>query len=209
MILSRLKPFGFFVCVAMLLTACGTMQLMQPDVTWKDPEYQSSPHKVMVIGVAKSAVNRRVLEDEFVRQLNAWGTDAIASYTVLPDSEQNDRAAVTEKVKEQGADAVLITRLVSKKTRQVYVPGTPYFPPPYYATWPDYYGYGYLAMTTPGYMAENEYAVIESNLYNAGNEKLIWAASTETGLFGSNGEIIKSYVGIIVKAMSKDGLFGR
>ena len=201
-----LKLFGFLIFMVMLLSACASTQL---NASWKDPSYEASPRKIMVIGVAKSPVNRRIFEDEFVRQLNAWGMDAIASYTVLPDKEQNDRATITKKVKEQGADTVLITRMVSKKTVQYYVPGTPYFPPPYYGTWPDYYGYGYLAMSTPGYMAESEYAVIETNLYDASNEKLIWAASSETGVSDSSQERIKSYIGIMVKTMAKQGLLGR
>jgi len=112
-------------------------------------------------------------------------------------------------LREQGADTVLITRMVSKKTVQVYVPGTIYLPPPHYGRWSDYYGHGYQAMSTPGYMTENEYAIIESNLYEAGNEKLIWAASSETGVSGSNQELIKTYVGIMVKAMAGQGLLGR
>ena len=201
-----IRLFGFLIFTAMLLAACASTQL---NATWKDPAYEGSPGKVMVIGVAKSSVKRRIFEDEFVRQLNAWGTEAIASYTVLPDKEQNDRAAIAKKVRELGANTVLITRMVSKKTVQVYVPGTPYFPPPFYGTWPDYYGYGYQSMFSPGYLTENEYAVIETNLYDAGNEKLIWAASSETGVSDSNYEIIKSYISTMVKAMAKQDLLGR
>ena len=204
--LFGLKLSGFLIFVVMLLDACASTQL---NATWKDPAYEGSPGKVMVIGVAKSPVRRRIFEDEFVRQLNAWGTEAIASYTVLPDKEQSDRAVIAQKVKELGANTVLITRMVSKKTVQVYVPGTPYFPPPFYGTWPDYYGYGYQSMYSPGYVTENEYAVIETNLYDARNEKLIWAASSETGVSGTDYELIKSYISIMVKAMAKQGLMGR
>ena len=206
MIRSLLKPCGLLLFIAMLLAACETTQL---NATWKDPSYQAHPGKIMVIGVSKSPVSRRIFEDEFVRQLNAWGTDAIASYRVLPDKEQNDQAVIKEKMREQGADTVLITRLVRKKTMQVYVPGMTYFPPPHYGTWPNYYGYGYQVISTPGYITENEYAVIETNLYDASNEKLIWAASSETGVFGSNQELIKSYIGVMMKAMAGQGLLGR
>jgi hypothetical protein len=185
------------------------MQLTELNSTWKDPAYEGYPHRVMVIGMAKNPINRRLFEDEFARQLNAWGTDAIASYTVLPDKLQSDQAVITQKMRELGADTVLITRLVSKKTVRVYVPGMSFYPPPYYGRWPDYYGYGYQVMGTPGYVSEDEYAVIETNLYDSRNEKLIWAASSETGLFGSNRELIKSYIDVMMKAMFKEGLLGR
>lgn len=201
-----LNPSGFLILITMLLAACATTQ---PDATWKDPSYQNHPGKIMVIGVAKSPIKRRIFEDEFVRQLNAWGTVAIASYTVLPDKEQNDQTVIAEKMREQSADTVLITRLVSKKTVKVYVPGTTYFPPPHYGRWPNYYGYGYQAISTPGYMTESEYAVIETNLYDAGSEKLIWAASSETGVFGSNLELIRSFISAMMKVMAKQGLLGK
>lgn len=163
----------------------------------------------MVIGVAKNPLNRRLFEDEFIQQLKARGTEAIASYTVLSDRQQDDQAAIAAKVKELGADTVLITRLVGKKTVQVYVPGTVYYPPPYYGTWPDYYGYGYRYIYSPGYIAESEYAVIETNLYETKNDKLVWAASSETVISDSDKSLIKSYIGIMVNTMVEQGLIGK
>jgi len=199
----------FLLSVVLLATACGAEHFARTSMTWKDSAYHSAPRKIMVIGVSKSPVRRRAFEDEFVRQLNAWGMDAVASYTVLPDSKQDDRDSIARKVRELRADAVLITRLTGKKTEQTYVPGTPYLPPPYYGTWPDYYGYGYQDLYTPGYVVENEYAVVESNLYDTSNEKLVWAASSESGLSGSQQEIIGAYVSGMMRAMAKDGVLGR
>ncbi|MDE2117335.1 MAG: hypothetical protein KGJ19_01930 [Betaproteobacteria bacterium] len=203
---SMRNPYRLLALIAMLVTACATTQL---NALWKDPSYKARPYRVMVIGVAKNPVNRRIFEDEFVRQLNAHGTEAIASYTVLPDRQEDDHAVIAAKLAQLGADTVLITRMVSKKTVQFYVPGTAYYPPPYYGTWPDYYGYGYQALYTPGYMAEEEFAVIETNLYEARNDKLVWSASSETGLSGSDQSRIKSYIGIMVKTMAGQGLLGR
>ena len=191
---------------ATLLTACATTQV---NSVWKDPSYQARPAKIMVIGVAKNPLNRRLFEDEFVAQLSARGTEAIASYTVLSDKQQDDQTSIEVKVKELGADSVLITRLVSKKTVQVYVPGTAYYPPPYYGTWPDYYGYGYRHIYSPGYIAEDEYAVFESNLYETKTDKLVWAASSETLMSGSDQNLIKSYISVMVNTMASRGLLGK
>ncbi len=200
------RPFGILILVAMLLTACASTQL---NSVWKDPSYQTRPAKIMVVAVAKNPINRRLFEDEFVQQLNSRGTAAIASYTTLPDKQEGDQEVIAKKVAELGADTVLITRLVSKKTVHVYVPGTPYYPPPFYNSWPDYYGYGYRYMSTPGYIAEDEYAVMETNLYEAKSDKLIWAASSETGINGSDQNMIQGYVGVMVKNMIGLGLLGK
>jgi len=200
------NPFALFILIAMLVTACASTRLTS---VWKDPSYQTRPAKIMVVGVAKNPLNRRLFEDEFVHQLKSRGTDAIASYTVVSDEQQGDQDAIAKKVAELGADAVLITRTVSKKIVQVYVPGTAYYPPPYYGRWPDYYGYGYRYMYTPGYIAEDEYAVIETNLYEAKSDKLIWAASSETGIGDTDQNLIQSYIGVMVKNMIGLGLLGK
>jgi hypothetical protein len=200
------SPFGLLAFMAMLMTACASTQLTS---VWKDPSYQSRPAKIMVIGLAKNPVNRRLFEDEFVRQIKSHGTDAIASYTVIPDKQQGDEEAIAKKVAELGADTVLITRLVSKKVVQVYVPGTVYYPPPYYGRWPDYYGYGYRYMYTPGYIANDEFAVVETNLYEAKSDKLIWAATSETGINDSDPNLIQNYITVMVNNMIGQGLLGK
>ena len=199
-------PLVYLIPVALLLAACATTQLTS---VWKDPSYHTRPAKIMVVGVAKSPLNRRLFEDEFVRELKSLGTDAIASYTILPDAQQGDQAAIAKKVAELGADTVLITRLVSKRVVKVYVPGTPYYPPPFYDTWPHYYEYGYQYLYTPGYIAKDEYAAIETNLYDAKTDKLIWAASSETGIRDSNKNLIHTYIGVMVKNMIEQGLLGK
>lgn len=210
------NSLSFGMLIAMFITACATTRLTG---VWKDQSYQGQPRKIIVLGVVKRPVNRRIFEDEFVRQLKARGTDAIASYTVLSDDKKGDHAVIAAKMKEQGADAVLITRLVSKKTVQIYIPGSVYYPPstyqqsswrdhypPYYGTWRDYYGYGYQAVYTPGYMAEDEYALMETNLYNAGNDNLIWSALSESEILGSDQKLIKSYIGVMVNSMADQKL---
>lgn len=200
-----LNPLGILILGTMLVTACATTELTS---VWKDPSYQARPAKVMVIGVAKNPINRRLFEDEFVLQLKSHGTKAISSYTVLSDKLQENQEAIAAQVKALGADTVLISRMVSKKTVQFYVPGTAYYPPPYYRTWPDYYGYGYRYMYSPGYIAEDEYAVIETNLYETSDDKLVWAATSETSLNNSIQNMITTYIGIMVNKMGGSGLLG-
>jgi len=206
MSLSLHKSFGVLLICAALVASCATTQI---NAIWKEASYHAQPTRIMVIGVAKNPLNRRLFEDEFARQIRARSTEAIASYTVLSDKLQDDQAAIAAKVKELHADAILVTRLVRKKTVKMYVPGTVYYPPPYYGTWPDYYGYGYRHFHSPDYVTESEYAIIETNLYESGNDKLVWAASSESLLNDSSEYLIKSYIGVMVKAMAESGLLGK
>ena len=198
------RPSGFLSLIAILVAACVAIKV---NTVWKDQAYQARPNKVMVVGVAKNPANRRIFEDEFVQQLNAHGTKAIASYTVLSDKQQDDNTAIAAKVKELGADTMLITRVVGKKNIPFYVPWATYYPPAYYEKWPDYYGY--QAMNTKSYVAEEEFAVIETNLYEARNDKLVWSASSETDMRGPDQARIKTFIGTMVNTMAKYGLLNR
>ena len=198
--------FGVLILGAMLFAGCATTQVLS---VWKDPSYQAHPAKVMVIGVAKNPIYRRMFEDEFTQQIKAHGSEAIASYSVLSDKLQEDQGAIAAKVKELGVDTVLITRMVSSKTVQYYVPGSAYYPPPYYGTWPDYYGYGYRYMYSPGYIAEDEYAMIETNLYETVSDKLVWAATSEVSISHPDQKLIKSYIDVMVNSMAGNGLLAK
>ncbi|MGO8755492.1 MAG: hypothetical protein ACLQHK_09715 [Gallionellaceae bacterium] len=66
MIRFQQKPFSSFaLATAVLLTAC--VATMQPTAVWMGSSYQSHPGKITVVGVARAAVNRRIFEEELVR----------------------------------------------------------------------------------------------------------------------------------------------
>jgi hypothetical protein len=49
---------------------------------------------------------------------------------------------------------------------------------------------------------EDEFALMETNLYDAGNDKLVWSASSETEVRGSDQNQIRSHIGVMVNAMA-------
>jgi hypothetical protein len=201
------SPFKVLASAVVItqLAACSTTYVSS---LWKDPTYQVKPHKIMIIGIAKNPANKRTLEDGFAKRLKLQGTDAVSSYAILPDDKDGNKDAIVAKMKEQGADAVLITRIADRKTvyrnlLEVYAP------PQSYSTWQNYYEYGYGNITSPNYVEETKYAVMETNMYDAGNDKLIWSASSETQITGTDQKFIKSYVDVMVKNMTKQKLLMR
>lgn len=187
----------------LLLSGCATTQIKS---VWKDPSYLARPQKVMVIGVFREPIYRRIVEDEFVLQFKLRGVDAIASYTTLPDRSQDDQEAIEKMVKQTGADSVLVTRMVSKRSVRVYYPAEITYRPRYYGKWPEYYRNGYDAITRPGYTTQYDYALMETNLYDVKMDNLVWAATTETGVDRLNQSLIKPYIGNLMKLMADYGL---
>jgi hypothetical protein len=203
-LLSAFKVLATAVVITQL-AACSTTYVSS---LWRDPTYQVKPHKIMIIGIAKSPANKRTLEDDFAKRLKLQGTDAVSSYAILPDDKDGNKDAIAAKMKEQGADAVLITRIASRKTVYTNLLEV-YAPPQSYRTWQNYYEYGYGNITSPNDVEETKYAVMETNMYDAGNDKLIWSASSETQITGTDQNFIKSYVNVMVKNMTQQKLLMR
>lgn len=189
--------------LVILLSGCSSTQIKS---VWKDPSYLGRPQRVMVIGVFKEPITRRIVEDEFTLQLKTKGLDAIASYTILADKSQSDQAVISKMVTQLGVDSVLITRLVSKRSVRVYYPATVSHRPSHYWKWHDYYRDGFDMVSTPGYSTKQEFALMETNLYDERSENLLWAATTETGVNNLNQTLIKPYIGSILNIMVDSGL---
>lgn len=198
--------FVMVVCLTWLLaqlTACATTPIKS---VWKDPLYTSTPHRVIVIAVDENALSRRSVEDEFVLQLKTRGVDAIASYSILPDRSKDDVSIISRLIVQLGADSVLVTRMASKNQVREYYQAPLYRRPPHYAKWPDYYQDGLLDLGESNFSSKYERAMMETNLYAAGSEALLWAATNETGANNINQILIKPYIGSILNMMAESGV---
>jgi len=203
------NPKGFFYSLilfmaALVLTSCASTTLTS---VWKDENYRiGNIKKVLIIVLSEKPAVRRFFEDEFKSQMTLFSMDAVSSYTVIPDEKLSDKEFLAAQTKDLRVDAVLITRLVDKKTIQSYVPPeTTYVGPSgYSAGWPTY-NYNYSQpITRPGYTVENEMLSLETNLYEARTDKLIWSALSDTYTEGGKDEYIKSFTSVIIKRLSDD-----
>jgi hypothetical protein len=179
--MRAMRGRGFTVTILLaLLAACASTSIVEE---WQSPDYKGGPFKrLLVVGVTKEATVRRIFEDEFVRQLRARGTDAVASYTLIPEDGQVDRPRLERAVQESGADGVVITRVLKVEQRTQVVPGTPAFP----AFGTDiyrHYGTGWGGVWTgyasPPAVFQYEEVRAETKLFGARNAALVWAAQSE------------------------------
>jgi len=206
---------GLITVCLFLISSCATTSLM---TVWKDDQYQGKVQKVLVIGISKRDTVKRAFESEFVRQLKARGIDAVPSFRVLPSDKKLEKEQIDKKAKELNADAILLTRMVDQKTVKTYYPGETYvYPrggpyggryrgPDYHRHYYGYYGRGYSYVTTPGYEIENQVVYLETNLYDIKTENLVWSALSETFVEGAGQDVIRSFIGTIIKNMSGHGL---
>jgi hypothetical protein len=198
--MKEVRQISFIVLITLFLcSACATTTTTN---VWRDQTYQGPVKKILVMGISQKQAIQRFFEDEFVRQLKQRGTDAVAGYTILPYDEKMDKDFIAAKAREIGADAVLVTRPLGRKTERTYVPGQAYVVPGSYYRWGSYYGHAY----SPGYVVEDEYVYLETNLFDVASEKLIWAAESETVLQASSQELIQSFISTMIAKLASDKL---
>jgi len=170
---------------------------------WKDPNYQGGKlKKILVVGVAKNEVIRRLFEDEFTARLKAHGTDAYPSYSIIASTEMLDEDTVNGKIENLGMDAVLVTRFVNRKKETVYTPGTTY----YSGGWYNWYSTGYGYVTSPGYYSEYEVISLSTNIYNTQTGEMIWSGLSDTVTGGSAVTEIRDLIDVITKSLTENEL---
>lgn len=161
---------------------------------WQHATPPPQPYKtVFVLGVAESDDLRRLFEDEFVRQLQATGARGIPSYGVIPQREVT-RDEVVQAVRASGADGVVVTRLLKREQRHKAS-----FSPDGYST---HYSNASrsLASPVPPVVTRAEVVTLETRLFDAASERMVWTASTE--LFDPRKT--QSEVARLVRALVKD-----
>ena len=205
-----------FILVANI--GCAATQVKQ---VWKDDSFRGEQiDNVLVIGILRNNTARRAFESEFVRYFKYRGISAVESFRVIPtDALEGDEArdAIANKVKELGINAVLMTRIVGSRTKEETIPGmtiTTGYGLPYgsYGAWGAYAGVAYSfpgpsEPTTQSYSHEDKFLVLETQLFEVRNEKLIWAIQTETRLSGAPQSEIKPYVGVVADRLFHEKLF--
>jgi len=216
--LLRILPCLALAAVLLLLaSACSSTRVTG---SWKDPDYTGTIRKVYIVGIAKQETYRRIFEDEFSRKLLAQGITGIPSYRELTDPQSARKEAIAERVRLSGADSMLLTRVVGKRTEEVVRPGRittygpwpyydypyPYLPDPYYRHWGSYYDRSYDTIYEPATVTRLQVVTIEANLYDARSGDLVWAAQLELTESGNLQKMIADFIDTAVQDLRRQGL---
>jgi hypothetical protein len=146
-------------------------------------------------------------EESLVRELNARGMQAVASYRIAPKEELGRPETAKPWFERANVEGIMVVRPVSADTRQTYSSGT--WVSTNYATLWNYYGYGWAAVYVPGGVQKETSVVVETTIFSVPRNELLWAAVSETrnprDLRGFVEELVKESV----KEMQKQGLAKR
>ena len=175
---------------------------------WREPDYIPPPFKkVVVLGIAKDPILRRSFEDEFVAQLRASGMEAVPSYQFMPGDGRASEARLLKAVKQTGADAAIMTRLVRVERRAQITPG-------YYNAYPVYGFYRWYSSAWTGFyepprVYNYDVYTSETSLYDLNRDRMVWGGTVQTTDPGDIRKEIKNYVHIVIAALKENGLLRR
>ena len=174
-----------FLALAVLLCSCSSTSV---EKTWKSPTYVGGPvKKVAVVAISDQGFVRTALENRLARTIGARGQAAIPTAELLTLAQiKEDKAAATARLRQAGADSILIMRLVDQATYDRQVLASPALfgtaSMGYGASdWYDYYSFGFTGMGV-SYNSMRDYLVLDSSLFELATGVRLWSVVTQTVL---------------------------
>jgi hypothetical protein len=203
--------------VVILIVSWGCKPATEITGSWKNSNATGAAgniNTVLVTALTDRVNARQTVENELAEALEKRGYKTIKSLDVLPptftESKDPDKAQLLSKIKETGAEAILTVALIDKETETRYVPGNyGYAPLPrfgYYGTFRGYYNTWLPRLYSPGYYEEDKVYFIETNLYDAKTEELLWSAQSETYNPSTLAGFSEDFAEAVVAKMEDDGL---
>jgi hypothetical protein len=171
----------FFITI----TSCTSTRI---DSSWKDPQFQNTSFKKIIIAGIMEGKKRKSLQWSFeshaVNDLKMIGYTAEAASDVygLKGLNGKNEDEILQMLKKDGYDAAITFTLLDVNKEKNYVQGHLEFWPGgfYYNRFGRYYSYWYNRIYSPGYYVTNTTYVVEGNVFNLQTDKIIFTAQTES-----------------------------
>ena len=193
------------VCSTLAPAGCASTTV---EHVWRSPEWSGQFDHIVVFGVSKRPGVRRAFELSVAEALREAGVQATPSFELFPEDGELRRDEIASVLTERRFDGILMARLVAIDEQQRYVAGTPYVIggglPPY--GFFGYYHWAYGIMYAPVYALEYDIVTIESNLYDAATDELVWSGLSRTFDPDDVDEAVRSYAKAMTKTLVKAGL---
>ena len=194
-----IKWFGCLFSITLLIISCAETRT-ELSQTQAGDAYKGPPvSNILVIAITGNEHNRRSYENKFVARLKSVGVEAVASEETIPmpPDLKLQKETILNAVSQYGNDAVIITQLVGKKTRDIRTRDQhnigPFF---YYSIY-------------PGYSNESKTLRLETNLYDAKNGELIWTGQSNTWSQESTDKIMNDVIKAVIKSWQKDKIIAQ
>ena len=204
-----------YLCAGMLLllAACGTTTMITS--SWRKPDATANGYRnIFIAAISNNIPVKQRVEEGLKQLLQEKGLTVSKSTDVFPPEFSTvtgqRHELIIDKIKGTGADGILTIALLKEDTERHFVGSRAGMWNPmaygYYGTFWGYYNNWYPYIYSPGYYDEQKVYYLETNLFDARNEQLIWAAQSKTYDPANLESFLEGYVKSIREQMVKDGL---
>lgn len=199
--------------LSILITSLISCSSTKTDIIgeWQDDAYEKGNiKKVLVLGIVnkEKPLLRRSFEDGMASAFQDGGITATPSMDHMPYEVAIDSTTFEKYFKELEIDAVVISRLVAVDANRDYKAGYLYTIP--YNSYYGFYGYynaGIAYANSAGYLSQEVVVVLETNIYETTNKKLIWSGVSETVEPDKASDVINSFGSELVSRLKTEGYF--
>jgi len=196
---SSVKWFGYLFSFVFLIISCAGTELTHKQV---NEAYKGKPvSDILVIAITGNEDSRRSFERIFVAQLKSAGVEAISSEEAIPmpPDLKMKKETILNAINQFENDAVIITHLIDKEKKEVYTRGGQ-GARGYYSFYHNSYAYD------PGSSSTNKTVQLETNLYDAKTEKLIWSVQSKTWTKDSKNHIFNDVIKVVINDLQNNKL---
>jgi hypothetical protein len=165
--------------------------------TWHEPNASVlNFRKSVAVFVSTDEGMRRSVED----QLSMKFPNTMPAYRVIPNAGAENQNTILEKMRGAGFDGAIVMRVLDVQERLTWNPGS-YWGPNY--GFGGYWGSSWAYPYNPGYITVNQIVTVETQIYSLAQDKLVFAARSETTDPKNVGKLIRSVMRHIDEELRK------
>jgi hypothetical protein len=197
----QLRILGLLFLAA-ALAACTTAK---PTLEWRDQSYSGGAFdNILIVGISNQVTTRRTFENTFVDRLAEDKINATASFALMPAETRPSAESIKAIISDIKFDAVLVTHMVGVKETETYHPGI-YLMDTNRGFY-DYYDYVGGYVYEPGYYTKHKLVKLETNLYDAKTEQIVWSMQSDTINPNSDKDLIDAKIKTVTKRLKEQKL---
>lgn len=180
---------------------------------WKTPEKNLTYHSVLVTAMTNHALERSMVETVMAATFGENGIHAVGGIEDFPanfHAQDSDKALLFNEIHKTNTDAILTVSLLKKGNATQYMKSKKQYNPvaeqAYYGSFYNYYAYWYPRIYDNDYYKDDKTYYLETNLYDAETEKLVWSAQSVSYAPVMLPDFAKEFANLIVKRMKNEGI---
>lgn len=197
--------------VFFFLLSCGSTDTNVTD-SWKSKQAKGykKVNSIFIAFLNPNQEDKTTLENELAYWAKQKGVKPIKSYEVFEGVSQSNmpsREEVIKKIKDTGAETIFVMSMRTSDTDPNMVKDNiAGYAVPYTISFYGYYSNVFPLVYDPNYYSSDKVYYMESKLFDAETEELLWSSKSTTYNPQDFEGFVKSYVNTLFRQLEKDGI---